>query len=408
MPRIRTREPVREQGVIRFEMPEDVLPPDHTARLLWRVIERLDLSAFDRDAKAIEGRQGRDRASAKMLLTLWLYAISVGVGSAREIERRMRSDAAFQWIVGDQSVGRTRLAEFRVQHMDALQRLFTDTLGMLMQRGLASLAVVAQDGTRVRASASAPSFRRLESLEECREHAALHLKAVLAEADEAEDVRAQRVREAKARDYAARVDAAIDAIAELVEKGQGGKTPRASPTDPEARVMKMADGGFRPAYNVQLATAGSALGGARTIVGVQVTNKGSDYASAAPMMEQIRERTGKLPGVLIADGGLADHASIEQVTAMGVRPVMPSRSATASPNHKESAVVTAWREDMATPNAKALLRARASLCELPNAHAKTRFAMASVLIRGLEKVTCVALLVALTSNLVTHAPKLVS
>lgn len=407
MPRIRTREPVREQGVIRFEMPEDVLPPDHTARLLWRVVETLDLSGFDRDAKAVEGRQGRDRVSTKMLLTLWLYAISVGVGSAREIERRLRNDAAFQWIVGDQSVGRTRLAEFRVEHVGALQKVFTDVLGVLLQRGLASLKLVAQDGTRIRASASAPSFRRLESLEECREQAALHLKAVLAAADEADDPRAQRTRETKARDFAARVEAAIETIAELVEKGQGGKKPRASTTDPEARVMKMADGGFRPAYNVQLATAGSPLGGPRTIVGVQVTNKGSDYGSVVPMLEQIRERTGTLPAVLLADGGHADLTSIEEATALGVRAIIPARSETKPAHQKaESEVITAWRRDMAQPATKTLFRARASLCELPNAHAKTRYAMASALVRGLEKVTCIALLVALTNNLLMHANRL--
>ncbi len=408
MPRIRTREPVREQGVIRFEMPEDALPPDHTARLLWRVVETLDLAGFDRDARAFEGRQGRDRASTKMLLTLWLYAIAAGVGSAREIERRLRSDAAFQWIVGDQTVGRTRLAEFRVQHVEALQKVFTDVLGVLLQRGLASLNLVAQDGTRVRASASAPSFRRLASLEECREQAALHLKAVLAEADEADDVLGQRVREAKARDFAARVDAAIATIAELVEKGQGGKKPRASTTDPEARVMKMADGGFRPAYNIQLATAGSPLGGPRTIACVQVTNKGSDYGSVGPMLEQIRERTGELPACLLADGGHSDFASIEAATALGVVPVISPRSEKTPNNHKESEVVTAWRERMTQPASKRLLRARASLCELPNAHAKTRFAMASVLVRGLEKVTCIALLVALTSNLVAHGASLLA
>lgn len=408
MPRIRTREPVREQGVIRFEMPEDVLPRDHTARLLWRVVETLDLSAFDRDAKAFEGRQGRDRASTKMLLTLWLYAIAVGVGSAREIERRLRSDVAFQWVVGNQSVGRTRLAEFRVQHVDALQKVFTDILGVLLERGLASLQLVAQDGTRIRASASAPSFRRLESLEECREQAALHLKAVLAEADAADDLGAQRAREAKARDFAERVEAAIETIGELREKGQGGRTPRASTTDPEARVMKMADGGFRPAYNVQLATAGSPMGGPRTIVGVQVTNKGSDYASVVPMLEQIRERTGKLPAVLLADGGHADLASIEAATALGVRALIPPRTESKPDNHKESEVITAWRHDMAEPATKSLYRARASLCELPNAHAKTRFALGSVVVRGLEGVTCVALLTALTHNVLAHASRLLA
>ncbi len=91
MRRVRTREPQRAQGVIRFEIPEESLPEDHPARMLWRIVDTLDLSAFLERAKAVEGRQGRDRASVRVLLTLWLYAISVGVSSAREIERRLSS-----------------------------------------------------------------------------------------------------------------------------------------------------------------------------------------------------------------------------------------------------------------------------------------------------------------------------
>jgi transposase len=403
MSRVRTREPVREQGVIRFEMPEDALPVEHPARLLWRVVETLDLSAFLRDAKAVEGHQGRDVVSVRMLLTLWLYAISVGVGSAREIERRFKTDIAFQWIVGDQRVGRTTLAEFRVQHLEALEKVFTDVLGLLLDRGLANLDLVAQDGTRVRASASAPSFRRLPALEACREQAQLHLKAVLAEADEALSLHAQRVREAKARDYQQRVEDAIGAIGELMATRRDKRPPRASTTDPEARVMKMADGGFRPGYNVQLSSAGSPLGGPRTIVGVRVTNKGSDYGSVEPMLVQIHQRTGQLPDKLLADGGHADVSSIEAATALGVVPVIPPRAEDSPLNHKDSEIIQAWRERMKTDDSKQLLRARASLCELPNAHAKTRFAMASLLVRGLEKVTCVALLTALTHNVLAHA-----
>jgi transposase len=405
---VRTREPVREQGVIRFEMPEDVLPLEHPARVLWRVVETLDLSAFLGDAKAVEGHQGRDVVSVKMLLTLWLYAISVGVGSAREIERRFATDVAFQWIVGDQRVGRTTLATFRVRHVRALEKVFTDVLGLLLNRGLATLELVAQDGTRVRASASAPSFRRLPSLEACCEQARLHLHAVLAQADEAVTLRAQRVREAKALDYLQRVEDAIGAIGELMAARSSKRPPRASTTDPEARVMKMADGGFRPGYNVQFSTAGSPLGGRRTIVGVRVTNKGSDYGSVEPMLQQIHERTGQLPARMLADGGHADVASIEAATALGVLPVIPPRAEDSPPNHKESEVIQAWRARMKTDESKQLLRARASLCELPNAHAKTRFAMASVLVRGVEKVTCVVLLTALTHNLLTHAASLLT
>src|SRR5664280_1731198 len=116
-----------------------------------------------------------------MLLTLWLYAVSLEVSGAQKVERLTQSDAAFRWIVGDQIVGHATLSGFRVGHRAALEQLMTDILGALLQKGLLILDFVAQDGTRIRASASAPSFRREASLLECREQAALHVKAVLAE-----------------------------------------------------------------------------------------------------------------------------------------------------------------------------------------------------------------------------------
>ena len=225
---VRTREPSRAQGVIRFEMPEELLPADHRARLLWRVVETLDLSDFTADAKSVEGRQGRAVKSTRMLLTLWLYAISVGVGSAREVARRTQSDDAFRWIVGDQSVGHTKLSEFRVGHRDALDKLLTDVLASLLDGGLVSLDRVAQDGTRVRASASAPSLRREASLEACREQAALHVKAVFAEADDPKtSVREKRARERAALDYERRVHEAIANVEKL--RAEGKPEPRARP-----------------------------------------------------------------------------------------------------------------------------------------------------------------------------------
>ena len=193
MSRVRTREPFRGQGVMRFEIPDDALPADHRARLVWRVVGTLDLSAFTEAAKSVEGHAGRPLVSVEMLLTLWLYAISVGVGSARAIERMTKSDEAFLWIVGDQQVSHDRLSQFRVRHLEALDRLFTDVLGALLHKGLLSLELVAQDGTRVRASATAPSFRREASLEECREQAALHVRAVLAQANDPEATDAEKV-----------------------------------------------------------------------------------------------------------------------------------------------------------------------------------------------------------------------
>jgi len=150
---------------MRFEVPEDAVGEEHRARLLWRVVETLNLSAFSSSAKAVEGSAGRPLASVKMLLVLWLYGISIGIGSARAIERLTKVDDAFRWIVGDQTVSHARLSMFRVGHREALDGLFTDVLGVLLHKGLLSLDLVAQDGTRIRASATAPSFRREKSLE---------------------------------------------------------------------------------------------------------------------------------------------------------------------------------------------------------------------------------------------------
>jgi transposase len=392
-----------------FQIPEDTLPEDHRARLLWRVVETLDLAAFTAGAKAREGVQGRPLTSIRMLLTLWLYAISVGIGSARRIAKLTTSEEAFRWIVGDQQVSHDLLAQFRVVHGAALDKLFTDVLAALLHKGLISLDLVAQDGTRVRASASAPSFRREAALEDCREQARLHLRGVLAEQDDPEATEAEkRARLAAARDYERRVEEALATVKELRE--QGKEEPRASTTDAEARVMKMADGGFRPAYNVQMTTAGCPLGGPRTIVGVQVTNTGSDMGSVTPMLEQIQQRTGQLPDKLLADANHANHGCIRRCDELGVEALIPvpARSQKAGKHGDHDEPVEAWRARMATAEAKETYRARASLCELPNAHLKQHQGVTQLLVRGVGKVTCVALLAALSANLVQHAAALLA
>jgi transposase len=407
--RVRTREPERRQGVIVFEMPEDRLPEDHPARVLWRLAETLNLSRFLEGAKAVKGQQGRDCLSVKMLLSLWLYAVSRGVSSAREVERLTESDVGFRWIVGDQKVSHATLSAFRVGNRAALERLMTDILGVLLQKGLLALDFVAQDGTRVRASASAPSFRREASLLECREQAAQHVKAVLAEADDPEASSTEKAaRLAAARDIERRVAEAIETVKALREGGK--EAPRASTTDPDARVMKMGDGGFRPAYNVQLATDGSPMGGPRTIVGVRVTNEGTDMGSLIPMVDQIEQRTGCVPDTVLADGGHANHACISNLVARGILPLVsvPERSKDPGPNANDQPAVDAWRYIMQTPEAKELYRARAGLCELPNAQFKSRFGLERFLVRGLGKVTSVVLLTAIASNLLTHAAALLA
>jgi hypothetical protein len=185
---------------------------------------------------------------------------------------------------------------------------------------------------------------------------------------------------------------------------EGKAEPRASTTDADARVMKMPDGGYRPGYNIQLATAGSEMGGPRTIVGVRVTNVGSDMGSITPMLADIEARTAQLPVMLLADANHAKHACITLATRRGVEVLIavPKREQSASPEGAATEIA-AWRERMKTEPAKRAYRSRAALCELVNAHLKSHHGTATVLVRGLEKVTCVALLGALANNILAHA-----
>jgi len=414
-PKLRVKEPDRAQGVVRFEMPHDALPKAHPARVLWDVVGTIDLGKFLAKVKSVEGKRGRTTVSARMKLTLWLYAVSRGIGSAREIAAATRSEDGFRWIVGNLAIGHHTLSRFRAHQGEALDQLMTDVLAVLVHKGVLSLELVAQDGVRIRAAATAPSFRQESSLERCREQAALHLKAVLAQADDPTLSSAQHGRRrAAALDFQRRVEAAVAALHEIQQQPRPPEKPRASTTDAEARVMKMADGGFRPAYNVQMATAGDPLGGPRTVVGVRVTNVGSDAGAVTPMLDDIERRLGVLPKVLLADANHGSHDGIRDATARGVEVLIPVPVRSQSkkdPTRDQAAdddAIVAWRKRMETDEAKRRYRARAGLCELSNAHLSHHHGLDQFVIRGLAKATSVVLLGAIASNLLQHAAALLA
>jgi transposase len=413
--RIRTREPQRDQGWL--FVPAREIGPDHPVRLVVAAIERLDLSAFLKAARAFEGTAGRPVTSPQLLLALWIYGIQQGIGEATELARRCQSDAAFRWLCGGVEPSHDVLSEFRVRHYEALEGVFTKVVGTLLHHGLVTLEYVALDGTRVRASAATSSYRREEGLLACREHAALHLKAVLATADEYAP-RHQAVREAKAREYQERVEAALNALtAERTRRAESRDKPsakklaevRASTTDPEVRVMKMADGGFRPGLNAQLAVAGDPTHGARTIVGVNVTPSGSDRNSITPMVDQVVRRTGVIPDKVLAD---ADHASltdIKYLVARGIEALIavPERMLSTGKNRDNSPEVEAWRRLMTSAEGREAYKARGPLVENVNAHLKDRYRLTHFVVRGVKKTTCVLLLTALAHNFAAHGQRLV-
>ena len=404
----RLEQPQREQIEYRACCWDDLLPEDHQARIVWQYVEGLDLSALYGRIKAVERRAGHPAIDPRILLALWLYATLRGIGSARELDRRAKESLPFQWICGGVSVNYHTLSDFRTAHVKFLDRLLTESVGVLMHQELVTLDRVAQDGVKVRASAGAASFRRRETLQRClaeAEQQVQTLKAELQADPTAANLRQQAARERGARERAARLQKALEQLplVEARKKGPEAKQKaRVSTTDPEARVMKMADGGYRPAYNVQLATDTQT----QIITGVEVTNSGGDYGQMVPMVEQHEARYETPPEAMLVDGGFAKKEDISEVSppqgsTTVYAPVQQSKSDQRDPHTPrpdDSPAVAEWRVRMASPEAKEIYKERAATAECVNAIARNR-GLQQVRVRGRPKVLAVILWYVLAHNL---------
>lgn len=386
---------------------DELLESGHRARGVWAYVEGLDLSAFYRPIRAVQGHDGRPAIDPKILLALWLYATLEGVGSARKLERLTQEQGAYLWLCGGVTVSYHTLSDFRTAHLEALDELLTESAAVLMRAGVAELRRVAQDGMRVRASAGAASFRREGTLERCREEAraqVARLKQEL-EADPGRMERRERgARERAARERQARVEAALRELEQVraQKKPAERKKARASTTDPEARVMKMADGGFRPGYNVQLATTTQG----QVIVGVAVDNVGSDMGKLAPMVEEVEGRYQQTPEEWLADGNYAKKEDLIQVSPPAgpttvYAPVQKPKKEGLDPHQPrqdDAVAVAEWRRRMGRPEAQEIYKERASTAECANAQARNR-GLLQVAVRGARKVFAVALWFSIAHNL---------
>lgn len=410
----RLRVAIRDQVVMRMLALDQMLPCDDDARVVWDFVCQSDLSKLLAKIRAVEGHAGRDAADPRILVSLWLLATLKAVGSARELDRLCERHLSFQWLCGDVSMNYHTLADFRVDHADVLNDLLTEQVAALMHAGAVTLERVAQDGMRVRASAGKSSFRRGATLEECLAEAKQRVEELqqqLKDDPAGASRREQAARQRAARERLEKVKAAMDACVEVqaAKQKRGGdslKHPaRASTTDPEARNMKMPDGGFQPAYNVQFSTDTAT----QVIAGVDVTNQGTDAGQLAPMVEQIEERTGVRPPEVLADGGFSTKEDIQQLNdpEQGYKVYTPvkeeekQRQKGQDPfaaRAGESPQLTDWRTRMGTDEAKQIYKQRASTAECVNALARQR-GLQQFRVRGLQKVRAVAIWFAVAHNL---------
>lgn len=410
---VRVSVPQRHQVQWRPHALDELVPKDHRVRLVWQYVDSKDLSALYAKFRAVPGEAGRPGIDPRILLALWLFATIEGVSSARQLERLCERDLAYMWICGEVGVNHHSLSDFRSENAEFLEQLLTDSVAVLLHQGLVTLEVVAQDGMRVRANAGKSSFRRAPSLKECHKQASEHVRRLAEESqNESTQCQSEARREAAqkraAQEREARVKKALEEAETLKKEREerkkgSGENARASTTDPEARIMKMAGGDYRPAYNVQFATDGKS----QMIVAVDVTNSGNDGQQMAPMHEKIVTSYRKGPGSYLVDGGFTNHAAITTLEQKGTEVYAPIHDKDRMVQRgvdpyarqtRDTDESYAFRQRMATAEAQALYKQRASIAEHPNAECRNR-GLQQFRVRGKSKVKAVALWYALAYNL---------
>jgi transposase len=411
----RLRAPVRDQVELRVVDLEALVSVDHPVRVIWGYVEQLDLRVLEDAIGSREGTPGHPAIAPRLLLALWLYATSQGVGSARALAKLCERDDAYRWLCGGVSVNYHTLADFRVAHPALLDELLIEHVASLAAAGVVDFDVLGQDGIRVRASAGASSFRRVPTLRKALKKARRLVERIKRETDDDPDASNRRIKAAQERGAAeqkARIEAALAKQAALAAERERRKRknanqtkkqkePRASTTDADARVMKMADGGFRPAYNLQIVSAVEQ----QIVVGVDVETKGSDHGCLKPMIARIKARFARTPRRYLADGGFLNHADITWAAdpangAIKVYCPAPRNKHGTDPYRPrpdDDPVIADWRRRMKSAIGKAIYKRRA-IIECLNARGR-RYNLRQLTVRGRENVRSVLLWFALANNI---------
>jgi len=403
--------PQRNQVEMHLAALDHLLPRDHPARIVWAYIGSLDLEPLYQNIKVSRTQAGRNATDPQLLVSLWLLATLDSIGSARELARRCEYDMRYKWMCGGVGVNHHTLSDFRVKNGEFLNQMLVDTVTSLIAKGLVPLHTIAQDGMRVRASAGSSSFRRLPSLEQLQQQVQAHVEQLEREHEDESgqppNARQQAARERAARELQERIDEAIKQHGELSDKREkrkkgDGATTRCSTTDPDARRMKMANGGTNPAFNIQFATDGDS----RIIVGVDVTNEGTDGGEMPPMHEEVCEVYEKTPEHQLVDGAFATKEGVTTVERRGTKVVSSvPRSEQLKKHGKDPHArqkgdtdeYEQFRQRMGEERYKEMYKLRPSIAEFPNAFCRNK-GLRLLNVRGLKKVKAVALWHALAFN----------
>ncbi|QQR42442.1 transposase [Myxococcus xanthus] len=400
-PRVRVLRPKRTQ-VLAARTYEQLVDRGHPVRAVWAAVEALDMSDFERSIRARPHHAGRSAVDPRLLLALWVYGQMEGLSSAHAIAARLRTDVAYWWLCGGVGVSAHTLSSFMTRSGPAFRAL----LGKLLDELCSSGAVrrprrVAQDGTRVRASAGAASFHRKATLQKRATEA-----AAAGQCRRGSSTKARAAMERARADLQARAALALATLPAAARrkkrtKGGGRGEPRASLTDPQAHVMRMPDGGYRPAYNAQAVSGVES----RLALAGRVTNEGADAAQLLPMVHWVARALGLKPEAWLVDGAYRNLTAFSALESQGIRVFspLPARKNLLPPGvpsrRRRGEPIDAWRARMQTLAGKRTYAQRAPTAELLNAQVKERQGLRRLHVRGRKRAEAAWLLALVAHNL---------
>ena len=320
--------PARVKSIDRSQMlwrsvdVEQLIEEDHPARAIWELTGQLDLRCFYAPIEAVEGSAGRTAWDPRLLVSLWVYAFSRAVSSAREVARRCEYEPGFQWLCGLQTINYHSLSDFRTKHGPALQELFVQVLGVLSAQKIVNLERVMHDGTKIQAQASRDSFHREPTLQAHLAAARQQVEILAAQPQEELSRAQQAARQRAARQREQRLNQALEQLEQIRQSKPSEKEKqevRVSVSDPEARNMKQPGGGYAPSYNVQISTEASH----KIIVGVGLSQNGNDYAELVGAMQRVQQNLQAKPGQVVVDGGFTARENIQAMASQGIDLIGP-------------------------------------------------------------------------------------
>ncbi len=411
----RLRRPCRNQMEMKIGCLDDLIPEEHRARDIWRFVEKMDTSPCFNTIKSVYRRAGRPTTSPKVLLALWIYSILDGNLSARKLEELCLNHNVYKWIAGGTPINRTMLAEFCSINPIKFEDLLTNCLAVMVEAGVLTGKDFGQDGTRIKANAGFSSFRTKETLKKIKAEVQEHIRELREEVAKDSDVYKTK-KLCMAQEKNQQIEKALKNLEqfkkEKVENGKKNhKIPkeedlekmRASMTEPEVRKMKMGDGGYRLAYNIQFATEMDS----RVIFGADVVNT-LDPGTSPKMMCRVHSRLKKLnlaPAKnWVADAAYSGKKDIEEVANLFpdccyYAPPKPCKGIDPKKELKnDSEAVKKWRRMIDTEEVNEVYKNRCSTTEFSNMQVKNR-GLREFLVRGLGKVKGIVNLHALTQNI---------